>query len=74
MLLASLAPELREWAAYFAAGSGIRAAVLAGITRNVTQRTADDLVRQAAQFTDLVADAVYGRESVSPRAPTWEDQ
>ena len=33
------------------------AAILAGVTRNVSQRSADDLVRETAQFTDLVADA-----------------
>lgn len=60
-LLATLAPELREWAEFFAAGSATRAAVQAGITRTVSQRAADDLVRQAAQFADLVSDAVYGR-------------
>jgi hypothetical protein len=60
-LLATLAPELREWAEFFAAGSATRAAVQAGITRMVSQRAADDLVRQAAQFADLVGDAVYGR-------------
>lgn len=56
VLLASLAPELREWAMYFAAGSATRAAVQAGVTGLVTQRAADDLVRQAAQFADLVAE------------------
>lgn len=58
VLLTKLAPELSEWAAFFASGSATRAAILAGVTRHVSQRTADDLVRQAAQFTDLVADAV----------------
>jgi hypothetical protein len=58
VLLTSLAPELTEWAVFFAASSATRAAILAGVTRNVTQRAADDLVREAAQFTDLVAAAV----------------
>ncbi|HEX4701269.1 MAG TPA: SAV_6107 family HEPN domain-containing protein [Pseudonocardiaceae bacterium] len=58
VLLTSLAPELTEWAVFFAASSATRAAILAGVTRNVTQRAADDLVREAAHFTDLVADAV----------------
>jgi hypothetical protein len=62
VLLAKLAPELAEWAGFFAAGSATRAAVQAGVTRSVTQRDADDLVRQASQFTDLVADAVHGRD------------
>jgi hypothetical protein len=61
VLLAKLAPELAEWAEFFAAISSTRAAILAGMTREISQRSADDLVRQAAQFTDLVADAVAGR-------------
>ncbi|HEY3262383.1 MAG TPA: SAV_6107 family HEPN domain-containing protein [Pseudonocardiaceae bacterium] len=52
-LLASLAPELREWATFFAAGSRTRAAVQAGVTRLVSARDADDLVRQAGEFIDL---------------------
>ena len=66
-LLARLAPELREWAEFFAAGSATRAAVQAGISRSVSQRAADDLVRQAAQFAGLVGDAVFGRELVAVR-------
>ncbi|PRY33994.1 SAV_6107 family HEPN domain-containing protein [Umezawaea tangerina] len=54
VLLAGIAPELAEWAAFFASASSTRAAVQAGITRVVTARSADDLVRQAAQFTALV--------------------
>jgi hypothetical protein len=59
-LLASVAPEFREWAAFFAAGSATRASVQAGITRAVSQRSADDLVRQAEQFIDLVRRAIRG--------------
>jgi hypothetical protein len=58
VLLTSLAPEFTEWAVYFAASSATRAAIQAGVTRNVTQRAADDLVREAAHFTDLVAEAI----------------
>lgn len=54
VLLAAIAPEMQEWAAFFASWSSTRAAVLAGITRHVTARTADDLVRQADQFVTLV--------------------
>lgn len=54
VLLAGIAPELTEWAAFFASGSATRAAIQAGITRTVTARSADDLVRQAAQFVELV--------------------
>ncbi|GLY54321.1 SAV_6107 family HEPN domain-containing protein [Lentzea sp. NBRC 102530] len=54
VLLTAIAPELGEWAAFFASWSSTRAAVLAGITRHVDARTADDLVRQTAQFVTLV--------------------
>jgi len=59
-LLASLAPELREWATFFAAGSDTRAAVQAGVTRLVSSRDADDLVRQAGEFIDLTDRLVRG--------------
>jgi hypothetical protein len=57
-LLASVAPELGEWATFFAAGSRTRAAVQAGVTRLVTARDADDLVRQAGEFIELAERAV----------------
>jgi hypothetical protein len=59
-LLASVAPEMREWAAFFASCSATRASVQAGITRAVTTRSADDLVRQTGQFLELVTRAVRG--------------
>jgi len=59
-LLASVAPEMREWAAFFASCSATRASVQAGITRAVTPRSADDLVRQSGQFLELVARAIRG--------------
>jgi hypothetical protein len=59
-LLSSVAPELREWAAFFAAGSATRASVQAGITRVISSRVADDLVRQTGQFVDLVRRAMRG--------------
>jgi HEPN superfamily protein len=62
-LLASVAPELREWAAFFASWSATRASVQAGITRAVSPRTADDLVRQAGQFLELVTRAIHGTGS-----------
>jgi hypothetical protein len=64
VLLAKLAPDLTEWADFFAAGSARRAAILAGSTRGVTQRCADDLVRSSALFTDLVADEIAGRGTI----------
>lgn len=52
-LVSVVAPELSEWAAFFAACSATRAAAEAGITRLVTERAADDLVRQAGQFIEI---------------------
>ncbi len=54
VLLATVAPELAEWAAFFAAGSAKRAAAEAGRARAVTMREADDLLRDAAQFVEVV--------------------
>ncbi len=58
-LLAQVAPELQEWAAFFAAGAAKRAAAQAGLSRAVTAREADDLVREAAAFLTL-AEGVLG--------------
>ena len=59
-LLSSVAPELREWAAFFASCSGTRAAVQAGLVDRVGPRAADDLTRQAGMFVALVHRAVHG--------------
>jgi hypothetical protein len=53
-LVVMVAPELREWAAFFAAGAAKRAAAEAGIPRVVTAREADDLMRAAEQFIAVV--------------------
>ncbi len=52
-LLTTVAPELAEWSAFFAAASATRAAAQAGVHRLVTNRDADDMVRQAGQFLIL---------------------
>jgi hypothetical protein len=54
LLLVLVAPELGEWATYFAAGAAKRAAAEAGIPRVVTGREADDLLRAAEQFVAVV--------------------
>lgn len=62
VLLTAVAPELAEWAEFFAAGAAKRAAAEAGIPRVVTTREADDLVRTAGEFVELVAgslDLIY---------------
>jgi len=53
-LLVAVAPELGEWASYFALGATKRAAAEAGIPRVVSSREADDLLRAAEQFVGLV--------------------
>ncbi len=53
-LMSKVAPEFSEWAAFFAAGSAKRQAAEAGIQRLVSAREADDMVRQASTFLDLV--------------------
>jgi SAV_6107-like HEPN len=54
VLLAEVAPELEEWAHFFAGGAAKRAAAEAGSTRAVSEREADDLVRDADRFLAVV--------------------
>lgn len=54
VLLTEVAPELGEWAQFFAAGASKRAAAEAGSLRAVTEREADDLVRDADRFLAVV--------------------
>lgn len=58
VLLSEVAPELREWASFFAAGASKRAAAEAGSQRAVTEREADDLVRDADRFLAVVESAL----------------
>ncbi|MGH3489094.1 MAG: SAV_6107 family HEPN domain-containing protein [Actinopolymorphaceae bacterium] len=53
-MLARVTPELGEWAAFFAAGAGKRAAAEAGLRQAVTDREAADLVRDAERFLAAV--------------------
>jgi hypothetical protein len=52
------APELAEWASFFAAGAAKRAAAESGSQRAVTEREADDLVRAADRFLGLVEESL----------------
>jgi hypothetical protein len=56
-LLANAAPELSEWAGFFAAGAGKRAAAEAGLDA-VTAREADDLLRDVDTFLALAETTV----------------
>ena len=53
-LVAEVAPEFAEWAAFFAATEGKRDAVRSGERAIVSAREADDLVRDARAFLRLV--------------------
>jgi hypothetical protein len=64
-LLPRVEPALSEWSAFFAAGAGKRAAAEAGLTRAVTAREADDLLRDAGTFLSLAEEAL-GLPSQSP--------
>ena len=53
-MVADVAPELGEWAGFFAATEAKRDAVRAGAVSIVSTREADDLVRDARAFLSLV--------------------
>jgi hypothetical protein len=61
VVLAEVAPELGEWAAFFASCSDTRAAAEAGISRLVGRREADDLLRQSEQFVGIVRELLVDR-------------
>lgn len=54
VLLSEVAPEFSEWATFFSSGAQKRSAAEAGSRRAVTEREADDLVRDADRFLALV--------------------
>ena len=74
VLIGQVAPELGEWASFFAAGAAKRAAAEAGLSSAVTEREADDLVRDAGAFLAVV-EVTLGRpvsaEAARP-APPWQ--
>jgi len=57
VLLAEVSPELAEWADFFAAGAGKRAAAEAGLDV-VTAREADDLLRDVERFVAVAAESL----------------
>jgi hypothetical protein len=69
VLLGSVAPELGEWATFFAAGAAKRAAAEAGLSRAVTEREADDLVRDVRTFLAVVEHTLGALPSVPPSEP-----
>jgi hypothetical protein len=57
-VLPRVAPELDEWAAFFAATASRRAAVEAGRGDAIGSRDADDLLRDAEAFHHVVEAAL----------------
>jgi hypothetical protein len=68
VLLGQVAPELGEWATFFAAGAAKRAAAEAGLSSAVTEREADDLVRDVGSFLAVVENNL-GPLPEPPRSP-----
>jgi len=63
-------PALCEWAAFFAAGAGKRAAAEAGLLRAVSAREADELLRDAGTFVGLAESALgIGSQEILPLRP-----
>jgi hypothetical protein len=60
-LLSAVAPELTEWAQFFATGAAKRAAAEAGMAGAVTPREADDLLRDAQSFLSVVETTLLRR-------------
>jgi hypothetical protein len=70
VLLAQVAPELGEWATFFAAGAAKRAAAEAGLSSAVTEREADDLVRDVGAFLAVVEGCLASTPITEPpRSP-----
>ena len=57
-VLPRVAPELTEWAAFFAASARRRAAVEGGLGHVISPRDADDLLRDADTFVGAVAETL----------------
>jgi hypothetical protein len=69
VLLAQITPELGEWATFFAAGAAKRAAAEAGLSHAVTEREADDLVRDVGAFVAVVESSLGSAVPLDPEAP-----
>ena len=67
VLIGQVAPELAEWAAFFAAGAAKRAAAAAGPPPAAPAREADDLVRDATTNLSVVETTIS--RAVPPQSP-----
>ena len=65
VLLTEVAPEFTDWALLFSSGAQKRSAAEAGSRRAVSEREADDLVRDADRFLALVETSLGLSEHVS---------
>ncbi|MFJ6213951.1 SAV_6107 family HEPN domain-containing protein [Streptomyces sp. NPDC092296] len=72
-VLPEVAPELAEWALYFAAGARKRAAAEAGIQSAASPRDADDLVRNTALFLRIVERLLSLRPALPAPALPFDD-
>jgi hypothetical protein len=68
-LLERVAPDLGEWAGYFAAGADKRIAAQAGMRGAVSGREADDLMRDAGLFLDIVVARLGATKAGQPMLP-----
>lgn len=68
-VLPQVAPALTEWAAFFAAGADRRAAVEAGRIEVIPVREADDELRAAETFIELVESALGLDQMTVSRLP-----
>jgi hypothetical protein len=66
VLLGQVAPELGEWSTFFAAGATKRAAAEAGLSSAVTEREADDLVRDVGAFLVVVENFLAAPAPAAP--------
>lgn len=71
-LLLQVEPRLSEWAAFFAASAGRRAAAEAGLPHAVSLQQANYLLREAEAFVSIAecALAVHGKQLLSHCQPS----
>ncbi|MGL5830083.1 MAG: SAV_6107 family HEPN domain-containing protein [Angustibacter sp.] len=67
-VLPTVAPELREWSAVFAAGGRRRAALAAGRSDVISRRCADDLLRDGEAFVGIAGQLITVDPATSPPA------
>lgn len=70
VLLQRAAPEFVMWADYFSARSELRAALEAGLDRDVSERSADEFCSRVGAFLHDVEDLLKSAARLRP-APGW---